>query len=195
MCGMLLIRAKGLLAHGEWIPWLKTNCKIPERTAREYMKLARSSEEYKGAKPSPRKATSKKLTLLPGMIVSVTRENSPGFGQSVEVVKVEGEMVTCKTYEGASKIYFISELIPPKIKRTSEPRTKPKPEPNLLEIHKFELAFEKARIELLEGLLKQFLSAAQKNHLPSQRLLKEAEYELSWGKICNFKDSLNFRKN
>lgn len=178
MCGMLLIRAKGLLAHGEWIVWLKTNCKIPERTAREYMKLARSPKKYKGARLSPHNTASKKLALSPGMIVRVANEEKPNFGQSVEVVKVEGEIVTCKTHEGVARMCFISELIPPKIKQISKPKTKPKQELDPVEIHNFELKITKGRIELLESLLKQFISAAQKNHPPSQYLLKEAESSL-----------------
>lgn len=38
--GRGLIEAKSLLKHGRWLPWLKENCRIPERTAQLYMKLA-----------------------------------------------------------------------------------------------------------------------------------------------------------
>lgn len=31
--GTLLLEAKGLVAHGEWIPWLQENCKIGPRQA------------------------------------------------------------------------------------------------------------------------------------------------------------------
>ena len=39
--GELLIEAKRLVKHGEWRPWLEANCKVPARTARHYMALAR----------------------------------------------------------------------------------------------------------------------------------------------------------
>ena len=39
--GLLLIEAKSLVAHGEWLPWLQANCKTGERQARTYMRLAR----------------------------------------------------------------------------------------------------------------------------------------------------------
>ena len=35
--------AKGRMEHGEWLPWLKQNCGVPERTAQRYMRLADGS--------------------------------------------------------------------------------------------------------------------------------------------------------
>ena len=40
--GKMLIDAKGLCGHGEWLPWLKA-LGIHERTARRYMTLAASN--------------------------------------------------------------------------------------------------------------------------------------------------------
>lgn len=40
--GHALIEAKELLKHGEWLPWLREHCELPERTAQAYMRLARS---------------------------------------------------------------------------------------------------------------------------------------------------------
>jgi hypothetical protein len=42
--GDLLIEAKRMLAHGQWLPWLKQYCGIPARTASLYMRLARRLE-------------------------------------------------------------------------------------------------------------------------------------------------------
>ena len=39
--GDLLIEAKARLGHGEWLPWLEANCRVPERTCQHYMRLAR----------------------------------------------------------------------------------------------------------------------------------------------------------
>ena len=39
--GELLIEAKRQVKHGEWRPWIEANCKVPARTARHYMALAR----------------------------------------------------------------------------------------------------------------------------------------------------------
>jgi hypothetical protein len=43
--GRLLIEAKAQLKHGQWLPWLRQNCAISERTASLYMRLARGAEE------------------------------------------------------------------------------------------------------------------------------------------------------
>jgi hypothetical protein len=42
-CGEMLIEAKGLLKHGQWLPWLHDNCGLSERSAQRYMRLARKS--------------------------------------------------------------------------------------------------------------------------------------------------------
>lgn len=40
--GHLLIEAKAALGHGEWLPWLRANLDMSERTAQGYMRLART---------------------------------------------------------------------------------------------------------------------------------------------------------
>jgi hypothetical protein len=42
--GNMLVEAKSLVAHGEWLPWLADNCAIPKRTAQLYMRLAKHRE-------------------------------------------------------------------------------------------------------------------------------------------------------
>jgi hypothetical protein len=39
--GELLLEAKEQLKHGQWTPWLKQHCNIPDRTARLYMRLSK----------------------------------------------------------------------------------------------------------------------------------------------------------
>ena len=39
--GALLIEAKELVDHGEWLPWRQANCRISERRAQTFMRLAR----------------------------------------------------------------------------------------------------------------------------------------------------------
>jgi hypothetical protein len=44
--GELLTKAKDIVGHGKWLPWLKDNCpNLPERTAQEYMWLADHRKE------------------------------------------------------------------------------------------------------------------------------------------------------
>ena len=49
-CGVLLIAAKSGLPHGQWLPWIKQNCDLSERTTQAYMRLARRHEELDGEK-------------------------------------------------------------------------------------------------------------------------------------------------
>jgi len=40
--GDLLLEAKALVKHGEWLPWLAAHCEISERTAQLYMRCAKN---------------------------------------------------------------------------------------------------------------------------------------------------------
>jgi hypothetical protein len=44
VAGDLLLEAKALVRHGEWLPWLEEHCEVSERTAQLYMKLAGDRE-------------------------------------------------------------------------------------------------------------------------------------------------------
>jgi hypothetical protein len=46
--GELLIEAKGLLKHGQWLPWLRDHCAISDRTARLYTRLANNRVQIEG---------------------------------------------------------------------------------------------------------------------------------------------------
>jgi hypothetical protein len=56
--GRALIEAKSLLKHGEWLPWLKTHCRLPERTAQLYMHVAEVTDQL-----GPKSATVADLGL------------------------------------------------------------------------------------------------------------------------------------
>jgi hypothetical protein len=43
--GQLLIKAKGQCQHGQWLPWLKANVKFSERTAQNYVNVAKRWNE------------------------------------------------------------------------------------------------------------------------------------------------------
>jgi hypothetical protein len=49
--GELLIEAKARVAHGEWLPWLKANFDFSEKTAQNYMRLAREWPKLVEANP------------------------------------------------------------------------------------------------------------------------------------------------
>jgi hypothetical protein len=58
--GELLIEAKAQLQHGQWLPWLRDNVNISERTAQLYMRLAKNRTEIEAQAKS---ATVADLTL------------------------------------------------------------------------------------------------------------------------------------
>ncbi len=43
--GQLLVAAKQRVGHGQWLPWLKTNVHFSERSAQDYMRVARRWSE------------------------------------------------------------------------------------------------------------------------------------------------------
>jgi hypothetical protein len=50
--GALLIEAKAKVPHGQWLPWLRDNCAISERTAQLYMRLAKNRTEIEASAKS-----------------------------------------------------------------------------------------------------------------------------------------------
>ena len=47
--GELLIEAKALVRHGQWLQWLRDHCSLSERTCQLYMRLAKSRVEIEKA--------------------------------------------------------------------------------------------------------------------------------------------------
>ena len=43
--GELLIEAKALVRHGQWLPWLRDHCSLSERTCQLYMRVAKNRAE------------------------------------------------------------------------------------------------------------------------------------------------------
>ena len=59
--GQRLIEAKAMLPHGEWLPWLEERVEFSERTARNFMRLAR---EWTNRQALADLGAAKALTLL-----------------------------------------------------------------------------------------------------------------------------------
>ncbi|MDY5338127.1 MULTISPECIES: DUF3102 domain-containing protein [Intestinimonas] len=59
--GARLIEAKGMLSHGEWLPWLTEQVEFSERTAQNFMRLAR---EWSNPQTLADLGASKALALL-----------------------------------------------------------------------------------------------------------------------------------
>jgi hypothetical protein len=48
--GLLLLEAKKLVDHGEWLAWLQANCRLGQRQAQTYMRLARNRHRLEAVK-------------------------------------------------------------------------------------------------------------------------------------------------
>lgn len=79
--GQGLIEAKGLLPHGEWLPWLTERVEFSERSAQNFMRLAR---EYANPQTLADLGASKALTLL-----ALPAEEREEFISAVHVVDGE----------------------------------------------------------------------------------------------------------
>jgi hypothetical protein len=44
-CGGQLLKAKAQVSHGQWLDWLAANCRVKDRQAAKYMRLARAMPE------------------------------------------------------------------------------------------------------------------------------------------------------
>lgn len=92
--GDMLIEAKGLVAHGEWLPWLADNCGIPKRTAQLYMRLAKHRELIE--------AKSADVALLTIQAAVELIDRKPTLAERLDdveaaVVALEGELADAST--------------------------------------------------------------------------------------------------
>lgn len=72
-CGELLIEAKSLISHGDWLAWVSDNCEFSDRTARAYMRIARNWPELS------KTATVANLTYRDALaLLAENKDNDPG---------------------------------------------------------------------------------------------------------------------
>ena len=96
-----LIEAKALCKHGEWLGWLKSNCRVSERTTQIYMKLANEyplledSNTQRVADLSIRDAV--KLLSTPKEVALIVADNS---------WMPTGEQLAIATLEGMETLYL-----------------------------------------------------------------------------------------
>ncbi len=84
--GLRLIEAKGMLSHGEWLPWLKENVCFSETTAQSYMKVAK---EFPNPQLVGDLGVRKALTLL--ALPSGERENFVAENNVIDMTSRELE--------------------------------------------------------------------------------------------------------
>lgn len=83
--GARLIEAKGMLSHGEWLPWLNERVELSERTAQKFMKLAR---EWSNPNTLADLGASKALMLL-----AVPAEERDSFVEEHNVIDMSARQL------------------------------------------------------------------------------------------------------
>jgi hypothetical protein len=76
--GHLLLEAKARLKHGQWLPWLRKHCEVPERTANHYMRLAEHEVEIE---TNPKFIADLTIT---GAIALMAKADEPAEGIAIE---------------------------------------------------------------------------------------------------------------
>lgn len=71
-CGAKLLEAKEGLDHGQWLPWLKVNCRVGDRQSARYMKLAQELPELLDSN-------------------STLKSNLPGIAQALALITADDE--------------------------------------------------------------------------------------------------------
>ncbi len=101
--GHALIEVKTLVKNGEWLPWLKEHCRISERTAQLYMRIARF-----GIKP----ATIADLGGINAAASFLTMHKTPDPGR-VLFVYLRNEIMAAVTpaseYPGYFHLAFVAD--------------------------------------------------------------------------------------
>lgn len=137
--GEFLLQLKAGRKHGEWLGWLNQHCKVPERTAQTYMRIAREwhkiQESATVADLSLRDAITLlsepedeipvvEAELLPSPVkpsqcqfsqgdrVEVASESNLFHNQTVEVLEKRGDVYLCKTSNGTEYPFLPAELKP-----------------------------------------------------------------------------------
>jgi hypothetical protein len=89
--GKLLIKAKKLAGHGNWLPWLKRHCRFSQRTAQVYMRVARlwpqlSANPQRVAHLTLREAIEPLITEEPGDWLAVARAEGHPFARWLQII-------------------------------------------------------------------------------------------------------------
>jgi Protein of unknown function (DUF3102) len=91
--GIALREAKGKLAHGEWLPWLKDNCDVSERHANNYMKLAANKPKL-DEKLRTKSATIADLTLTQALrLIEDKSDRNDGSGDLGKYDKAQAALI------------------------------------------------------------------------------------------------------
>lgn len=135
--GEILLQLKAGRKHGEWLGWLNQHCKVPERTAQTYMRIAREWDKIQESAAVADLSLRDAITLLSepedeipvveaellpspvkpsqcqfsqGDWVEVASESNLFHNQTVEVLEKRGDVYLCKTSNGTEYPFLPAEL-------------------------------------------------------------------------------------
>lgn len=104
--GELLNTAKELVNHGDWLPWVGTNCEFSERTARAYMRVTRNWPELS------KTATTADLTLSGALKLLQEPKDFPSLPDVFEGMAQEGlDAYLAEMHERLDKADTIQEAL------------------------------------------------------------------------------------
>ena len=98
-CGRLLLNAKELVEHGEWLPWLEANTEVSPRQSQNYMKLAGNWGEIESKyEPSSHLTLTGALKLIAKPKAKPEPHDEPESGWHVIMLHTIGMTVQQGTY-------------------------------------------------------------------------------------------------
>src|SRR5205823_6159974 len=114
--GGLLLKAKAQVAHGGWLPWLKDNCQLADRTSQLYMQIAR---HWRTLRAHPQFDADIPLSHLPALLEhrQGDQETNAGAKHPLAQKTTRPDKSNTKTPLGVCQ--FIHDLIAPFYKITT----------------------------------------------------------------------------
>jgi Protein of unknown function (DUF3102) len=111
LAGEHLIEAKRLVGHGQWLPWLRDNCSMSERTAQLYMRVARNKDTI------AKSASSVADLTLTAAVAGIAKPKAV----AVELPITKAEAALIEEIEGGPKVEARSRSRSVRAPQLSEP--------------------------------------------------------------------------
>jgi Protein of unknown function (DUF3102) len=88
--GVALIDAKRQVPHGQWLPWIKDECELSERTVQDYMLVAACRHKIEQWMKS---ATAADLTLRGALRAAKGRTSNKGCGPETTIARAQQTLI------------------------------------------------------------------------------------------------------
>ncbi len=142
-CGEHLIAACDLCRHGEWLPWLATNCHVGVRQARRYMQVARGWKLIE-ANRSP----GSDLTIKEAIALLADPDGEEDPGRDADLQRLSAEALAALSHEEQREVLDAEQR---RIQERAAARQGPPRDPRTVRLGKGRRFLERGR-RTLEGL-------------------------------------------